>query len=510
MRRTIRTVLAVTAVVTMTASLILGAGPASAVVEVGDHWVDNLGTGTTALAFDGNSSSDCTNTAFTSANYDLWHFVVNQASDPTTTLSWNAANSVWSNPTSVSVVDVTSQYGNYTSGDGTKHLWIATTPPGATLVSAYLNYAGTAGRENLSHACGRSVQPGIEIDPTVAYDTTWEWNVNKDVVWAADPAGGYTLSYAVYANRSDAQSIVPGSLHITDGIIATPPTLDITALTVTFTQGTYVETCTTDLATLHYDCALDESRVTIDSSTGLPSGTGTLSATATYAGGTLTASAEVTLGGVAPRHVHGATGTIVDDNATPADMTDDRTTPESELDYTIGWTPTGPGCSERTNTAIVDINDPAPGVVDPSDSVTVRWCPPVPGLTIGYWGNKMGAPLVLARIAGIRTMYPHVSALIPTLTTTTAVRSFFQNASCAGNCASMFAAQFLAVAMNAHDVNFAAQGAMVGDACMTVSQILTAADAGVTGATKSWYERWKTLLDAINNSRQTPCLTVID
>ena len=130
----------------------------------GDHWVDNLGDGTTALTFDDNSSTDCTSEAFLSGDYDLWHFVVNQASDAETTLSWNVANSTWSNPSSVTVEDVTSQYGPYTAGDGTKQLWIATTPPGATLLTAYLDYEGTAGRENLSHVCGRSAPtPSITI-----------------------------------------------------------------------------------------------------------------------------------------------------------------------------------------------------------------------------------------------------------------------------------------------------------------------------------------------------------
>ncbi|MEY2626806.1 MAG: hypothetical protein RJB08_565, partial [Actinomycetota bacterium] len=73
----------------------------------GDHLVDNLGEGTTASDFDGNSSSDCSSETFQAAGYDLWHFVVNQASDPTTMLSWNEENSVWSNPSEVDVVDVT-------------------------------------------------------------------------------------------------------------------------------------------------------------------------------------------------------------------------------------------------------------------------------------------------------------------------------------------------------------------------------------------------------------------
>ena len=511
LRRKLQTALAVTAAVTMAASLALAGTSAQAGTPVGDHWVDNLGSGTTASQFNGNTSSDCTSETFLAADYDLWHFVVNGASDASTILTWNADNSVWSNPEDVDVVDVTSDYGDYTSGDGTKHLWIATTPTGATLNAAYLDYAGTAGRENLSHACGRAaVEPGIRIDPTITYDTTWEWDVNKDVVWMTDPQGGYTLSYAVYANRSDAQVLVPDSLHITGGVIPTPSDLDITGLTVTFTQGTYVQDCAVVLATLHYDCTLDVERVSTDPDTGWPTGTGTLSAVATYAGGTLTDSLEVDFVTTSPDHVYGATATINDDNATPSDMTDDRSTTEDELDYTVTWNPTGTECVERTNTAVLAIDDPAPGTTDPSDSVTVRWCPPMPGRTIGYWGNKMGAPMVLANIGSIRTAYPNVSALIPSLTTAASVRNFLRDANCSGDCSSMFAAQFLAVAMNALDGDFADQGVMVGDSCMTVSEILEMVDDGATGADKYWYSSVKSLLDDINNSRQTSCLTVTD
>lgn len=504
-------IMSVIAAVGLGVGAVAVAGRAGDSGPTGDHWVDNLGDGTTASDFDGNSSGDCTTEAFTSGDYDLWHFVVNQASDAETTLSWNAGQSVWSNPTEVTVVDVTSQYGSYTSGDGTKHLWIATTPVGATLESAYLNYDGTAGRENLSHACGRSAPtPGIKIDPIVSYDMTWDWNVNKSVVWGTNPTGGYALSYSVEANRSDAPRIIPGSLHVTDSVLVIPPTLVLSSLSVSFTQGSYTQPCSVDLAALHYDCELDVSQITRDATTGRPTGTGTLNAEATYSGGTLTDSLGVDFDGVDPTTVYAETASLVDDYATPGDTSDDPSTDQRLLEYVVNWTPTGTTCNERTNIATLLIDNPVPGTDNPTDTVTVRWCPPLPGLTIGYWSNKTGSPLVVARFAALKAQYPHVFALIPNLTTTTAVRNFLLNATCTGTCQSMFAAQFLATAMNALDDDFADQALMVGDECMTVAELLEAADAGATGATKSWYESFKTIFDQINNSRQTSCLTVID
>ena len=478
---------------------------------VGDHWVDNLGDGVTASDFDGNSSDDCTTDAFLAGDYDLWHFVVNQASDAEAILAWNGENSVWSDPTAVTVVDVTTQYGNYVSGDGTKHLWIATTPAGATLVSAYLDYDGTAGRENLSHACGRSTPtPGIRIDPEVSYDMTWDWTVDKTVDWSVDPAGGYVLDYSVESNRSGVPRMIPGSLHVTDSVIVIPPTLVLSSLTVTFTQGTYSQPCAVDLAALHYNCELDVSRVSKDPATGRPTGSGTLSATATYSGGTLTDSIGVSFDGIDPTTVYAETASLTDDYATPSDSSDDPSTTGNLLEYTVNWSPTGTTCNERTNTATLLIDNPVPGTENPADTVTVRWCPPMKGLTIGYWGNKTGAPLVAAQYSTLKALYPNVFALMPPLTTATAVRNFLQNANCNGTCQSMFAAQFLATAMNALDPDFAAQGVSTGGECRTVSWLLADAEAGATGATKEWYESHKSVFDSINNSRQSPCLVVID
>ena len=510
-KRFIRGAIGIAAVAAVVVGITALIGPTGSSAADGDHYVDNLGDGTTAAAFDGNSSEDCTSDAFTEGDYDLWHFVVNQATDPDTILSWNSTNSVWSNPSEVTVVDVTDDYGDYANGDKNKQLWIATTPVGATLETAYLDYEGSAGNEVLSHACGGSSStPSIEIDPIITYDMTWDWDVDKTVDWSVNPLGGYILDYSIEAHRSETPRTIPMTLHVTDSVLVTPPSLELTDLDVTFTQGTYTQDCAVDLAKLKYDCELDVTKVSMDSATGRPTGTGTLSATATYSGGTLTDSTTVDFDTAEPNTVYAETASIADDYATPMNMADDYATDEAMLEYSTNWAPMGEECEERTNTSTLLIDDPAPGVNNPTDSVTVRWCPPAPGRTIGYWGNKMGAPMVIDNIADLKEQYPNVLGSVPSLTTQSSVRNLFRSANCSGTCGSMFTAQFLASAMNSLDMDFVAQEVQVDDTCMSVASLLNMAEAGVTSADKGWYVMYKSIFDDINNSRQATCLTVVD
>jgi len=367
-------------------------GSTSSASPVGDHYVDNLGTGVTAEGFSNdNANSDCSTAMFLAGNYDLWHFVVNQA-EGAGNLSWNAGMSTWSTPSSVSVADVTTQYGSYQPGANTRHLWIATTPPGATLVTAYLNYTGTAGNEVLSHTCARSdvgIQ-SIEVDPDVAYDMTWDWAVDKTADYEVDPMGGFDVHYGIEAHRSDVQRLLPGTLHVTGVIDVDPPTTVLTSLAVSFTQGSYTQVCSADLAESSYDCTLDVTKVQIDSTTGRPTGTATVSAVAGYSGGTLTDSTGLDFDDFAPDHVYAATATILDDNATPGDAGDDRSTTSDYLSYDIDWNPMGEECMERTNTATLAIDDKPMGMVDPTDSVTIRWCPPLDGSNDRVLGQQDG------------------------------------------------------------------------------------------------------------------------
>ena len=505
----VRSALAVMAVAAIVAAV---TGSTSSASPVGDHYVDNLGAGVTAAGFSNdNSNSDCSTTTFLAGNYDLWHFVVNQV-DGAGNLSWNAGMSTWNTPSSVSVTDVTTQYGSYQPGPNTRHLWIATTPPGATLVTAYLNYTGTAGNEVLSHTCARGTVrlPTIEVDPTVAYDMTWDWAVDKRAQWEVNEMGGYDVYFEAEANRSEVPRLLPGSLHVSDHILVDPPTTVLTALTATFTQGAYSQPCAVNLAELSYDCTLDINLVQKSSITGRPTGTATVSAVATYSGGTLTDSTGLDFDDASPDHVYAATATLYDDNATPGNAADDRSSTEGYLAYDILWTPYGEECMERINTARLDINDPPMGMVDPFDSVTIRWCPPLDGRTIGYWGNKMGAPLVVDNIAALKRQYPMALSMVPIFGEWNEVRPFLRNANCSGDCKSMFQAQFLAAAMNALDEDFADQGVMLMGDCWSVADLLDEANDGAAMASRWWYVAWKSLFDDINNSRQMTCLTVID
>ena len=507
-RLLVRSALAVMAVAAVVAAVTGSTGSAS---PVGDHYVDNLGSGVTAEGFsDDNANSDCSTTAFLEGDYDLWHFVVNQT-EGAGNLSWNAGLSVWSSPSSVNVTDVTTQYGQYQPGESTRHLWIATTPPGATLETAYLNYTGTAGAENLSHTCARGsvVEPSIEVDPEVDYDLTWDWGVDKSVEWTVDPMGGYDVAFEIERSRSATPHLIGGSLHVTGMILVDPPSTVLTGLTVTFTQGSYEQSCLASTSVLTYDCTLDITRVQIDSATGRPTGTATVSGVATYAGGTMTDSTGLDFDDFSPNHVYATTATIIDDNATPTDESDDRSTMSDNLSYEVDWYPMGEECVERTNTALLAIDDKPTGMVDPSDSVTVRWCPPLDGRTIGYWGNKMGAPMVVDSLPSLKSAYPDALDGVGPFTDRE-VRGFFRDANCRGDCGSMFTAQFLATAMNAIDDDFADQGVMLMGECWSVAELLDEANDGAEMASREWYVAWKSLFDDINNSEQASCLSVID
>jgi len=508
-RLLVRGALAVLAVAAVVAAVTGSTGSAA---PVGDHYIDNLGSGVTAEGFSGgNTNSDCSTSIFLEGDYDLWHFVVNQT-EGAGNLSWNSGLSAWSSPSSVNVTDVTTQYGSYQPGAGIRHLWIATTPSGATLNTAYLDYTGTAGNEVLSHTCANSLitVTSIDTDPEVAYDMTWDWAVDKRLEWGVDPLGGYDLDYEIEANRSAHPRTLPGSLHVTGTVSVDPPTTVVTDLDVTFTQGAYSRSCTSVLATLAYDCEIDVAQVLIDAATGRPTGTATVSAVVTYAGGTMTDSAGIDFDDFDPDRIYAATATIVDDYATPGDVTDDMSTTNDYLSYDVDWYPAGGECVERTNIALLAIDDKPTGMVDPTDSVTIRWCPPLPGRTIGYWGNKMGAPEVREYLSSLKTAYPAALGGVGPFAGDAQVRAFFRDANCSGDCRSMFQAQFLATAMNALDDDFAEQGVMLMGDCWSVMDLLDEANDGVATADKSWYSDWKSLFDDINNSRQTTCLAVID
>lgn len=508
-RLLIRSALAVMAAAAVVAAV---AGSSGSAASVGDHYVDNLGAGVTAEGFGNeNSNSDCSTATFLEGDYDLWHFVVNQT-EGAGNLSWNAGMSVWSSPSTVSVTDVTTQYGSYQPGPNNRHLWIATSPPGATLVTAYLNYTGTAGNEVLSHTCANSLVTvtSIEIDPEVGYDMTWDWQVDKQLDWNVDPMGGYDLDYEIEANRSALQRTLPGTLHVTGSVSVDPPTTVVTDLDVSFEQGSYTETCAANLSTLAYDCTLDVTKVQIDPTTGRPTGTATVTAEAEYSGGTLTDSTGLDFDDFSPGHVYAATATIFDDYATPSDESDDLSSTEGYLSYDIDWYPMGDECVERTNTALLAIDDKPMGMVDPTDEVTVRWCPPLAGRTIGFWGNKMGAPEVRNNLSSMKATYPMALSGVGPFASDSQVRAFFRDANCSGTCRSMFQAQFLATAMNALDDDFAEQGVMLMGDCWSVMDLLAESNDEAAMATKAWNAEWKSIFDDINNSEQTSCLSVID
>jgi len=140
------------------------------------------------------------------------------------------------------------------------------------------------------------------------------------------------------------------------------------------------------------------------------------------------------------------------------------------------------------------------------DTLTVSGCPAVPGLTIGYWGNKMGAPQVVAAISALKVQYPALAA-IP-ITNEASVRNYFTKANCSGDCITMFLAQALGTAMNANSGSFGDQSVYFDDQCKTVDEWLDIALRTAIPTDRTTRIAFKTLFDDLNNTRATRCASV--
>jgi hypothetical protein len=140
------------------------------------------------------------------------------------------------------------------------------------------------------------------------------------------------------------------------------------------------------------------------------------------------------------------------------------------------------------------------------DTLVITGCTPVPGRTIGYWGNRMGAPQVVAAFPELRVQYPALAA-IP-ITNEASVRSYFTKASCAGDCVTMFLAQALATAMNARNGAFGDQPVFFDGACRTVNEWLDIALRTAVPTTRTDRVAFKSLFDDLNNTRATRCASI--
>ena len=479
-------------------------------------------------------SDDCTTTAFLSQDQDLWHFVV---PDENVRIGSGPSDERYRLTANISAViiqwlggDLVRYTGtdDYDQGNAGPNLFWAYTEPGLTIEQAWLEYSVTRDdgktptetyltkSHNLSHACAArevSRPPTIDVASEASYDMlydiVYDWTIEKTV----DPNGllasgssPFALNYSVNASRIEPAvpgnwRIVDGSMIVTGTVVATDADMD--DFEVTTSGGVCIvfeDSVLTDDAYL-YECSItDEPNVT--SASGLDGTNVTVVGTVTTDAGTATDSEVIPWGEPDTLILDGViheTAYIVDGSR----RTEASTGPLS-LEYFVEWQPvTCP--DQRVNVAELfdGVTDEPLGI---DDTLTISACPPVPGLTIGYWGNKMGAPQVVAAFEELKTTYPALAA-IP-ITNEASVRNFLTKANCSGDCVSMFLAQALGAAMNARTGAFGDQSVFFGGVCRPVDTILDVILRVSVPTDRDVRIAYKTLLDDVNNTRAIRCASV--
>lgn len=478
-----------------------------------------------------NTADDCSTEAFLGQDQDLWHFVV----APQNVNNGGESYKLIADITAVyikwqGITDVVRYTGtdDYDQGNAGTNLFWAYTEPGRTIEQAWLEYTVTrddgepatetylTSPHNLSHACaagGGDVPPTVEVDSTadydMVYDLVYDWEIDKTVDESSLIATGtnpYVLKYSIDAVRVEPP--VPGNYRIVDGSMIVTGTVtvtdaDMSDIVVTTPGGNCMvsEDANPSDGTYLYECVII-SEPAVTSASGLDGQNITITGVVTTDAGTDTDFEVIPWGEpdtLTVDDIIHATAYIVD-----GDRSTEASAGPLSLDYTVEWQPTV--CpDERVN--IAELFD---GVTDESlgidDTLTISGCPAVPGLTIGYWGNKMGAPQVVAAFPTLKVQYPALAA-IP-ITNEASVRNYFTKANCSGDCVTMFLAQALGTAMNANSGSFGDQSIYFDDQCKTVDQWLDIALRTAIPTDRTTRIAFKTLFDDLNNTRATRCASV--
>jgi hypothetical protein len=477
------------------------------------------------------SSDDCTTAVFLAQEQDLWHFVV-----PRETVRTNGES--YRLTAEITAVIIQWQGGSlqrytgtddYDQGNAGANLFWAYTEPGRTIEQAWLEYTvtrddGQPATETyltmphvLSHACaadgGEPKPPTISIDSDarydMLYDLVYDWTIEKSVDAAGLTAVGNTpfvLDYTVQATR--AETATPGNWRIVDGSMVVNGTVVVTNAALADISATtpggnciVVDDAITTDNTYLYECVIVDEPM-VGSASGLSGTDVTITGTVTTSAGTATDTVDIPWG--EPRTliladvVH-ATAYIVD-----GERRSDTSSGPLSLTYRVEWLPTA--CPEQR----VNVAELFDGVTDEKlgvdDTLVITGCAPVTGFTIGYWGNRIGAPQVVAAFPALRAQYPAL-ADIP-ITNEASVRNYFTRASCSGTCTTMFLAQALATAMNARTGSFADQTVSFGGECKTVDEWLDLALRTAIPTDRDTRVAYKSLFDSLNNSRAVRCASV--
>jgi hypothetical protein len=478
-----------------------------------------------------NSDGDCSTDAFLGQDQDLWHFVV----APQNVNDGGESYKLIADITAVyvkwqGITDVVRYTGtdDYDQGNAGTNLFWAYTEPGRTIEQAWLEYTVTrddgepatetylTSPHNLSHACaagGGDVPPTIEVDSIadydMVYDLVYDWEIDKTIDESSLIATGtdpFVLKYSIDAVRVEPPvpgnyRIVDGSMIVTGDVVVTDAEMSDIVVTTPGGNCMVSEDANPSDGTYLYECVII-SEPAVTSASGLDGQNITITGVVTTDAGTDTDFEVIPWGEpdtLTVDDIIHATAYIVD-----GDRSTEASAGPLSLDYTVEWQPTV--CpDERVN--IAELFD---GVTDESlgidDTLTVSGCPAVPGRTIGYWGNKMGAPQVVAAISALKVQYPALAA-IP-ITNEASVRNYFTKANCSGDCITMFLAQALGTAMNANSGSFGDQSVYFDDQCKTVDEWLDIALRTAIPTDRTTRIAFKTLFDDLNNTRATRCASV--
>lgn len=478
-----------------------------------------------------NSDGDCSTDAFLGQDQDLWHFVV----APQNVNDGGESYKLIADITAVyvkwqGITDVVRYTGtdDYDQGNAGTNLFWAYTEPGRTIEQAWLEYTVTrddgepatetflTSPHNLSHACaagGGDVPPTIEVDSIadydMVYDLVYDWEIDKTIDESSLIATGtdpYVLKYSIDAVRVEPPvpgnyRIVDGSMIVTGDVVVTDAEMSDIVVTTPGGNCMVSEDANPSDGTYLYECVII-SEPAVTSASGLDGQNITITGVVTTDAGTDTDFEVIPWGEpdtLTVDDIIHATAYIVD-----GDRSTEASAGPLSLDYTVEWQPTV--CpDERVN--IAELFD---GVTDESlgidDTLTVSGCPAVPGRTIGYWGNKMGAPQVVAAISALKVQYPALAA-IP-ITNEASVRNYFTKANCSGDCVTMFLAQALGTAVNANSGSFGDQSVYFDDQCKTVDEWLDIALRTAIPTDRTTRIAFKTLFDDLNNTRATRCASV--
>lgn len=434
---------------------------------------------------------------------------------------------------------------------------------GKTLARAWLNYnvvlaAGSvdplplvlSSNHNLSHSCAdpstvttESIPPEVILgeisdEYTIHYRDVYSWEINKDYL-GFDPA--MSLKYRVTTTRSGptreydglSDATVTGSFTTNaDQYVGDSTTkVEITYKGITEPCGVINLTFTCTLTDLILNDAQDgvdvpqySVKVTMNAPTGdedTDESDGTLTGVVDVEKINSSAQIDDDLGGYAAINVK-CSGTTCESAFTAGSrLTTDPSESSVTLTYDIPWIP-----SEHSPTSCPTINNHAGLVVDGQTSGSPKLVSnpmlcldkQASGLTIGYWGNKMGGPVVVKAQVTFRDASGWkevLKAAIPSpFGDATAVRDYMTKATCSGYCQSMFVAQALASVMNAlSNENFRNKSVLFQRQCRKVSELLTTAlgSMSVYGDTSAGGTTlriaYKSIFDDLNNNRATPCTT---